>query len=180
MATCLSYTLTLKTEAIFSSEISLNFYRTIPRHISGDSIYSCESLRPKEHWFIFFLLFLLMVWGETESTFCTPASSDCMSPVQVMECELTGETEILGENLMWHFVRHKSDMTCLRSESCDWAVDMAADKFILLTLVMFCELQTQLGSWYYVFWFSWRHSDVLTCSCWFKLNVQTRLCFCCH
>jgi hypothetical protein len=35
-----------------------------------------------------------------------------MSVEQSVECELAGETEVLGENLpQWHFVHHKSHMT---------------------------------------------------------------------
>jgi hypothetical protein len=43
--------------------------------------------------------------------------SQMMIVEQSVECELAGETEILGENLpQCHFVYHKSDMNCVGLE----------------------------------------------------------------
>jgi hypothetical protein len=64
-------------------------------------------------------------WGETQSTwfvghclaYFTSPGTQMMSVKQSVEWELTGETEVVGENLpQCHFVRHLSHMTCLGLE----------------------------------------------------------------
>jgi hypothetical protein len=68
--------------------------------------------------YIFFSL-----WGESESTwYCDLCLACCpslrremmmmMIVEQLLECDLAGETEVLGENLPpYHFVHQKSHMT---------------------------------------------------------------------
>jgi hypothetical protein len=65
--------------------------------------------------------FSFLWWDETESiwyvgrylTYCTsPGLQIMINMEQSVECELTRETEVLGEKLpQYHFVHHKSHMT---------------------------------------------------------------------
>jgi hypothetical protein len=88
-------------------------------------------------WFrLFGLFFYFSSWVEFESTwYCDHCLAYCTSPgwwimmsvEQSVECELAGETEVLGKILpQCHFVNHKSYMTWTgiepgppRWESCD-------------------------------------------------------------
>jgi hypothetical protein len=44
-----------------------------------------------------------------------------MFPLKTVECDLAGETELVGQNLaLCHFLHHKTDMTQLEPEPPRW------------------------------------------------------------